>query len=76
MICLFIISVIPKYGFEGKILVLIVPVPDHCLSFTIGIKHVLPCINFRWVPREVFNIARGTQRMLMHGKVCSIAIIA
>ena len=27
-----------------------------------------PCINIRWVPREVFNIARGTQQMLMHGK--------
>ena len=56
---------------------------SHCLgtslknvSFNIGIKHVFPCINIRWVPREVFNIARGTQRMLMHGKTCSIAIIA
>ena len=27
-----------------------------------------PCINIRWVPREVFNIARGTQRMFMHGQ--------
>ena len=34
----------------------------------IGIKHVFPCINIRWVPMEVFNIFQGTQQMLMHGK--------
>ena len=37
--------------------------------YNIGIKHVFPYINIRWVPREVFNIARVTQRMLMHGKI-------
>ena len=42
--------------------------------FNIGIKHVFPCINIRWVPREVFNIARGTKRMLMHGKTCSLLL--
>ena len=45
------------------------------IRIIIAIKHVFLCINICWVPREVFNISRGTQRMLMHGKTCLIAII-
>ena len=32
--CLFVILVIFNFVFDGRILVLIVPVPGHCLSFT------------------------------------------
>ena len=49
---------------------------DEKTVVNIGIEHVFPCIKIRWVPREVFNIARGTQRMLMHERTSSIAIIA
>ena len=51
----------------------------------IGIKHDFPFINIRKVPREVlkteeeakvFNIFRGTLRMLIMTKSCLITIIA
>ena len=51
----------------------------------IGIKHVFPCINIRWVPREVFKTegaARGFQHRprnpanVKARKTCLIAIIA
>ena len=35
----------------------------------IGIKHDFPFINIRKVPREVFNISRGTLRMLTNDKI-------
>ena len=34
MICIFEISIISHFGFEGRLWVLIVPVPGNCLSFT------------------------------------------
>ena len=44
------------------------------ISFDIGIKHDFPFINIRKVPgevlkTEVFNISRGTLRMLMNDKI-------
>ena len=37
--------------------------------YNIGIKHDFPFINIRKVSREVFNISRGTLRMLMNDKI-------
>ena len=35
------------------------------MQIVIGIKHVFPCINIRWVPREVFK-TEGTARGFQH----------
>ena len=35
VICLFVVLIISHQGFEGRILLLIVPVSGHCLSFTL-----------------------------------------
>ena len=35
VICLFVVLVISHSGFEGMILLLSVPVPGHCISFTL-----------------------------------------
>ena len=34
LLCIFVILVVSNFGFEGETLVLIAPVPDHCLHFT------------------------------------------
>ena len=43
--------------------------PHLILLFAVGIKHDFPFINIRKVPWEVFNIPRGTLRMLMNDKI-------
>ena len=58
---------------------------DH-ISMNIGIKHVFPCINIRWVPREVLkteDAALGFQQrprnpanVNARKKTCLIAIIS
>ena len=35
VLCIFVVLVISRFGFEGATLVLIVSVPGHCLPFTI-----------------------------------------
>ena len=49
LLCRFVILVVSHFGFEGRTLVLITPVPGHCLPFTFDIiselilvKQVLP----------------------------------
>ena len=34
VLCLFVILVVSYFGFEGGTLILIAPVPDHCLHYT------------------------------------------
>ena len=34
VVCLFVVLVIFQFPFEGKTLVLITPVPDHCYFFS------------------------------------------
>ena len=36
VLCLFVILVDSHFGFEGKTLVMIAPVPDHCNFFSYG----------------------------------------
>ena len=35
--CLFVVLVISNFSFENRVLVLVVPVPGHCLHFTLTI---------------------------------------
>ena len=38
VICLFVVLVISRFGFDDRLLVLIVPVPGHCLPFTLATR--------------------------------------
>ena len=46
--CLFVISVVSKFGFEGGTVVLIVPVPCHCFTFL----DMLECVRLIFGPIE------------------------
>ena len=54
LLCLFVISVIFHFGFDDRILVLIVPVPGYCLLFTytmytLDVTHFSP-----WFQRRLY----------------------
>ena len=41
VLCVFVILVISHFGFEGETLVLIAPVPGHCLHFYFSMKFAI-----------------------------------
>ena len=50
VLCLFVIFVISRFGFEGKTLVLIAPVPGRCLPIYFCHDHMKCSMNFNEIP--------------------------
>ena len=55
VLCLFVILVVCHFGFEGRALVLIAPIPGHCLTF-----YPLYSFTFLWLINVFFYTVYST----------------